>query len=91
MNDVVAKRVIVTGHVQGVFFRDTAHRRAEACGVAGWIVNRSHGAVEAHVEGPPGGVEGMLEVLREGPPRAQVKDVEVADSEVEHLTDFEVR
>ncbi|HEY8638823.1 MAG TPA: acylphosphatase [Solirubrobacteraceae bacterium] len=91
MSDVVAKRVVVTGSVQGVFFRDTANRRAEACGVTGWIVNRSDGAVEAHIEGPPGGVEGMLEFLREGPPRAQVTDAEVSDAEPEGLTEFEVR
>ena len=43
--------MVVTGYVQGVFFRDSARREAERRGVAGWVRNRADGAVEAVFEG----------------------------------------
>ena len=45
------RRVVVQGHVQGVFFRETTRRRAASAGVAGWVRNRLDGAVEAVFEG----------------------------------------
>ncbi|MGH8966187.1 MAG: acylphosphatase, partial [Actinomycetes bacterium] len=49
--DRVARRVVVHGRVQGVFFRDTCRREAQARGVAGWVSNRHDGTVEALFEG----------------------------------------
>jgi acylphosphatase len=82
---------VVTGRVQGVFFRDTARRRAEAAGVAGWISNRPDGAVEAVFEGEPDRVDELVEFCRHGPSRAEVANVEVIDEEPEGLTGFTVR
>jgi acylphosphatase len=82
---------VVSGRVQGVFFRDTARRRAEAAGVSGWIRNRPDGAVEAAFEGDPEPVEGMVEFCRHGPSRAEVANVEVFDEEPEGLSGFDVR
>jgi acylphosphatase len=56
MSEHVARRVVVHGSVQGVFFRDTTRRHAESRGVAGWVRNRSDGTVEAHFEGEPDAV-----------------------------------
>jgi acylphosphatase len=82
---------VVSGRVQGVFFRDTARRRAESAGVAGWISNRPDGAVEAVFEGEPDQVEEMVEFCRHGPSRAEVAKAEVIDEEPEGLTGFEIR
>ena len=82
---------MVCGRVQGVFFRDTTRRRAEAAGVAGWVRNRSDGAVEAVFEGEPHAVEVMVEFSRRGPGRAEVTSVEVVDEEPEGLSGFAVR
>jgi acylphosphatase len=82
---------VVSGRVQGVFFRDTARRRAEAAGVSGWIRNRPDGAVEAVFEGDPERVEEMVEFSRHGPSRAEVAKVEVIDEEPEGLSGFDVR
>jgi acylphosphatase len=90
-NDVARRRVTVRGHVQGVFFRDSAREQAEANGVAGWIANRPDGTVEAVLEGPSDAVERVLEFLRSGPPRAGVEDVDVTDEEPRGLSGFEVR
>jgi acylphosphatase len=73
----VARRVVVDGWVQGVFFRDTCRRMAASLGVHGWVRNRPDGRVEAWFEGDPTGVERMVGWCREGPPGARVSDVDV--------------
>jgi len=83
--------VVVHGHVQGVFFRETLRRRAEPLGVRGWVVNRGDGAVEAVLEGERDAVERIVEFCREGPRGARVDWVDVVAEEPEGLRAFEVR
>jgi acylphosphatase len=87
----VAKRVVVRGDVQGVFFRDSTQSEADQRGVAGWVTNRFDGAVEALFEGDPGDVQALVDFSKGGPSQADVKDVDVEDREPEGLSDFEVR
>jgi acylphosphatase len=82
---------VVSGRVQGVFFRDTMRRRAEFAGVAGWVRNTPEGDVEAVFEGEPEAVERMVGFSRRGPKRAEVASVEVVDEEPAGLAGFEVR
>jgi acylphosphatase len=89
--DVVRRRVIVHGRVQGVFFRDSIRARAEAHGVAGWVRNRPDGAVEAAFEGPRASVDELIRFSRTGPAHARVQSVEVLDDVVEGETGFRVR
>ena len=91
MAEKVRRRAVVSGQVQGVFFRDSTRERAQSRGVAGWVTNRSDGAVEAVFEGEPDAVESMVRFMREGPSRADVSDVEVSEEEPEGLSGFEVR
>lgn len=77
--------------MQGVFFRDSVRRRAEASGVAGWAVNRDDGTVEVVLEGDPEVVESMVEYCRAGPGRAEVTRLEVSDEKPEGLSGFQVR
>lgn len=65
-------RVVVTGRVQGVFFRDMCRDQARAEGVGGWVRNRSDGTVEAEFEGPRGAVDRLVTWCRSGPARARV-------------------
>ena len=83
MSETVRRRVVVRGDVQGVFFRDSTRREAEARGVSGSVTNRADGAVEAVFEGPRDAVDAMVAFSREGPSRAQVEDVEVIEEEPE--------
>jgi len=83
--------VVVHGRVQGVFFRDSVRQRAQSRRVAGWVTNRSDGAVEAVFEGDGDAVESLVEYCREGPRSASVEDVEVFDEEPEGLSGFEIR
>jgi acylphosphatase len=91
MSDVVRRRVVVHGYVQGVFFRDTTRREASRRGVAGWVSNRPDGAVEAVFEGPEDAVTAMVEFCESGPRGADVDRVEVSDEDPEGLTGFDVR
>lgn len=89
----VRRRVTVRGRVQGVFFRDSARERADAHGVAGWVGNRSDGAVEAVLEGPADAVDRVVRFFHTGPPGAEVENVEIdeEDDRLEDLSGFEVR
>ena len=85
------KRVKAHGNVQGVFFRDTARRRAREVGVAGWVRNCSDGSVEAVFEGDEEAVGRMVQFMHEGPPGADVERVDEVDEDSEGLSSFEVR
>jgi acylphosphatase len=88
---VIRRRVVVHGHVQGVFFRDSTRRLAQRHAVAGWVANRRDGAVEAVFEGEAAAVERLVAFSREGPRGAQVESVEVSEEEPEDLLGFVVR
>ncbi|HEX2396505.1 MAG TPA: acylphosphatase [Solirubrobacteraceae bacterium] len=90
-SSVFRRRIVVRGRVQGVFFRDSTAERARARGVAGWVANRSDGAVEAVFEGDPDAVESMVRFCRSGPSSADVEDVEASEESPEGLSGFEVR
>jgi acylphosphatase len=87
---VIRRRAVIRGEVQGVFFRDTTRRMAASRGLTGWVRNRADGAVEAVFEGEPEAVESMLRFVREGPDRAQVNEVEVAEEEPEGIEGFTI-
>ncbi|QIK65246.1 acylphosphatase [Nocardioides sp. HDW12B] len=86
-----ARRVVVHGRVQGVFYRDSCRQEAERLGVAGWVVNEPDGTVRVHAEGAPDAVRSLVEWCRTGPTRAVVHGVEVTDTNAEGLGSFEVR
>ena len=91
MSDAVRRRVVVHGHVQGVFFRDSCRREATSRGVAGWVTNRPDGAVEAVFEGEAGAVEALVDWCRHGSRGADVDSVEDTSEEPEGLSAFDVR
>jgi|ERR1700740_1516431 acylphosphatase len=68
-------RLIVTGRVQGVFFRRAAVNEARALGLKGFARNRPEGSVEILAEGERSNLEVLLAWSRQGPPHAHVEDV----------------
>ncbi|MEJ7691242.1 MAG: acylphosphatase [Nocardioidaceae bacterium] len=88
---MIASRVVVHGDVQGVFFRDSCRQQAEQAAVAGWVRNRSDGAVEAVFEGEPEAVARLCRWCESGPAHARVERVEVTDEEPDGLAGFAVR
>lgn len=92
MNEgLTARRAIVTGRVQGVFFRAWTKQQADALGLAGWVRNCTDGSVEAHLEGDEAAVEELIDRLHRGPPAAEVQRVEVSEAGLESSNDFAVR
>jgi acylphosphatase len=85
------RRVIVHGHVQGVFFRDTTRRLAERHGIAGWVRNNRDGTVEAVFEGEPEAVQRLVRFAHEGPRGAHVERVDVHDEPDAGETGFVLR
>ena len=73
-----AVEVVVSGRVQGVFYRVSARDEATRLGVSGWIRNREDGAVVAHLEGADEAVDALVDWCREGPPAARVDAVAVS-------------
>lgn len=87
---MIRRRVIVSGLVQGVYFRDSCRQEALAHSVRGWVRNRPDGTVEAAFEGEPADVSHMVTWSATGPPRAAVTHVEVINEPSEGLTGFRV-
>jgi acylphosphatase len=85
------RRVVATGRVQGVFFRDTVRNAAEREGVAGWVRNNPDGTVEAVFEGDADAVERLVSLSREGPPGARVEALEVVEEADQGIEGFRVR
>jgi acylphosphatase len=88
---VVRYRVLVSGRVQGVYFRDTCRRMAERHGVSGWVRNLPDGSVEAVFEGPADEVSQLVEWSRHGPPAAVVRDVGLQAEPPEGISGFQIR
>jgi acylphosphatase len=78
---VVRVRIVVSGRVQGVWFRESCRREAAAAGVGGWVANQADGTVLAVVEGERPAVDRVIAWIRRGPPRAQVTNVVVTSEE----------
>jgi acylphosphatase len=74
---LVRSRVVISGLVQGVYFRAYAREVAQTQRLSGWVRNRVDGTVEAVVEGEEVAVEAFIAWCRGGPPAARVTDVRV--------------
>ncbi len=73
----VRARIVVGGLVQGVAYRAFTQRTASQLRLRGGVRNLADGRVAVEVEGDREGVERLIEMLRTGPPMAQVQDVQV--------------
>lgn len=86
----VRVHAVVTGQVQGVWYRESCRREAERLGVGGWVRNRPDGSVEIEAEGAPAAVDALLRWARRGPARAKVVDLVVDDRAVRGERGFRV-
>lgn len=77
---MIRQRLVITGRVQNVAYRDWFVREARAIGVDGWVRNRADGSVEAVVQGTQDMVDALVaKARRDGPPAAHVTDVVASD------------
>lgn len=92
MTDLAEAHVIVSGRVQGVWFRGNTQRAAGEAGVRGWVRNLPDRRVEALLQGKRAAVERVIDFMRTGPPGAAVVDIVVAWRQAgEVLHGFEIR
>lgn len=92
MNEKVRAHVVVSGRVQGIFFRSKTQEKAKELGVFGWVKNLSEGRVEAVFEGEKPQVEEILKWAKKGPPGAIVSDLNVIWEEYRgEFSNFEIR
>jgi acylphosphatase len=83
-------RVIVSGVVQGVFYRSSCAAEARRAGVGGFVRNLADGSVEAAFEGPAQEVEGMVGWCRSGPRGARVERVRLHEEELTSERSFRI-
>ncbi len=84
--------VLVSGRVQGVFFRHNTLKKAKNLGLKGWVRNTENGKVEAVFEGDKEKIEKMLEWIKVGPPLAKVENLEVKWEEFKgEFKDFKIK
>ena len=79
------KRLIITGKVQRVWYRDWFTGEATALGLVGWVRNRHDGSVEAVIEGRDSDVAAMIGKAHEGSPMSEVEDVRSADEPTDEV------
>ncbi len=92
MGVTVRARLVISGRVQGVAFRQSTVDEAERVGVAGWARNLPDGRVEVVIEGERRRVEALVAWCRRGPRLARVEDVEVAWEEARgDVASFDIR
>jgi acylphosphatase len=82
---MVAKRCLVSGKVQGVFYRAATAERARALGLTGYAKNLPDGRVEVLAYGDEAKVKELIEWLWQGPPAAKVSGVEVEKVDMEEM------
>jgi len=86
----IARQAVVSGRVQGVYYRASTQQQARRLAVAGWVRNRPDGSVEAWLEGAPDAVEALLAWMRRGPAGARVTDITVTETLPQNDADFVV-
>ena len=82
---------LVSGRVQGVYYRASAQREAQRLGLTGWVRNLPDGRVELMASGPSGAMEELRQWLHNGPPRAVVSEVTANIAQDGGWTEFSVR
>ena len=87
---IIARRFVVKGRVQGVWFRDSTRREAEQLGITGHAINLADGDVEVHANGDAESLDALAAWLHKGPPMARVDAVLSADAEPDGAGEFSI-
>lgn len=86
----IRRHILVSGRVQGVWFRESTRQQASRLHVSGWVRNLPDGRVEAVFEGSQAAVQEMMDWCRRGPPNADVEGIQEIVEDPEGLEGFHV-
>lgn len=92
MTEQSVKRVklLLTGLVQGVFFRVNAQDQAKKLGLTGYVKNLSNGQVEAVFEGPEDKIDDIIYWIKQGPASSRIDQLDIIQEKPANLTSFEI-
>lgn len=83
--------LIVSGRVQGVFFRDNTRRKALELGLKGYAKNLPDGDVEVVAQGDERKIHELTEFIKKGPGISKVENVQIKHKELENFEKFEIK
>ena len=83
-------RLFITGSVQGIFFRQFVKDKADKFGVKGYVRNLEDGRVEIFIEGNKDNVEQMLNLCKQGPQHAQIRNIEEKPESFQDFKEFKI-
>ena len=84
-----AVHVMITGRVQGVWYRGWTIQEASLRGLTGWVRNRESGCVEALFQGKQAEIDQMIDACWVGPPAAKVNNIQISHRETSNFHDFQ--
>ncbi|MEM1080459.1 MAG: acylphosphatase [Pseudomonadota bacterium] len=87
---MTGQRFLISGRVQGVFFRAWTQRKAQSLGLMGHAINLPSGQVEVVACGPADQIDQLRQWLRSGPPLARVESIEQEPAEITGATAFTI-
>lgn len=88
---VKSYQLVITGRVQGVFFRASMVGVANVLGVVGFVMNKEDGSVYAEIEGEEEALSKMIDWSNKGPSGAKVEEVRVTEQPSKVFGEFEIR
>ena len=88
---MITVHLLISGKVQGVFYRASAKKSADALGIKGWVRNKKNGDVESVASGTNEAITAFINWCKKGPEAAKVKNVTVTESTTESFDDFSIK
>ncbi len=85
-----AVQILVSGKVQGVFFRASCKAVADQIGIKGQIKNQPDGTVLIEAEGDDILLSMFIDWCKNGPDDAEVQDISITDIELKNYRNFEI-
>ena len=82
------KKMIISGAVQGVFFRRFIYEHAKQLGLKGYVKNIEGGNVEAVFEGDEDKIKKMIDLCKNGPPTAKVENIKITEEKLKNEKEF---
>ncbi len=83
--------ILVSGRVQGVFYRASTVEKAIELGIKGWVMNKPDGSVYIEAEADEAILDQFIEWCKKGPMMARVDNIDIRYQSLEGFLEFEVR